>query len=180
MRIVRPALLSLFVLSLISFSCPWALQAQQETCHQGRSLTITQLGPPRSGPRWSFSNGSGLRDPLRTVIRNREAWVEMWKRIYNANPPDEAMALLPEVDFSREMLIVAALGERPTGGYGIIVSGACEREKELEIVVRSISRVTCVGVTQSLTQPLDIVRLPKSELPVVFRETEVDDCKIQD
>ena len=112
------------------------------------------------------------------VIRTREAWVEMWKRIYNANPPDEAMALLPEVDFSREMLIIAALGERPTGGYGIIVDSACEREKELEIVVRSISHVTCGGVTQSLTQPLDIVRLPKTDLPVVFREIDVDDCKV--
>jgi hypothetical protein len=109
------------------------------------------------------------------VIHNREAWVEMWKRIYNANPPDQAMALLPEVDFSREMLIVAALGERPTGGYGIIIDSACEQEKELEVVVRSISRLRC-GVTQSLTQPLDIVRLPKSELRVVFREIEEDDC----
>lgn len=113
------------------------------------------------------------------VIRDREAWVEMWKRIYGQQPIDEIMALLPEVDFSREMLIVAALGERPTGGFGIIVDSACEREKELEIVVRSISRVTCGGVTQSLTQPLDIVRLPKTELPVVFREIEVvDDCKM--
>jgi hypothetical protein len=45
------------------------------------------------------------------------------------------MALLPEVDFSREMLIIAALGERPTGVYGIIIDSACEREKDLEIVV---------------------------------------------
>jgi hypothetical protein len=113
------------------------------------------------------------------VIRDRETWVEMWKRIYGQQPTDEIMALLPEVDFSREMLIVAALGERPTGGFGIIVDSACEREKELVIVVRSISRLGCGGVTQSVTQPLDIVRLPKTELPVVFREIEVvDDCKM--
>ena len=173
---MRRARLSLFVLFLITSSSPWAPQAHQETCNQGRSLTVNQLGPQRSGPRWSYTDGSGLRDRLRTVIHNREAWVEMWKRIYNANPPDQAMALLPEVDFSREMLIVAALGERPTGGYGIIIDSACEQEKELEVVVRSISRTRCGGVTQSLTQPLDIVRLPKSELRVVFREIEEDDC----
>jgi len=174
---MKRALLS-FVLLLISSSFPWALQAREESCHRGRSLSVTQLGPKRSGPRWSFTSGSGLKERLRTVIRTREAWVEMWKRIYNANPPDEAMALLPEVDFSREMLIIAALGERPTGGYGIVVDSACKRQKELEIVVRSISHVTCGGVTQSLTQPLDIVRLPKSELPVAFAEVEVDDCKM--
>jgi len=174
---MRRAGVSLFVLFLISSSFPWAAQAHQKACQQGRSLTVTQLGPQRSGPRWSLTDGSGLKERLRTVIRTREAWVEMWKRIYNANP-DEAMALLPEVDFSREMLIVAALGARPTGGYGIIVDSACEREKELQIVVRSLSRVKCGAVTQSLTQPLDIVRLPKSKLPVVFCEIEEDDCKI--
>lgn len=112
------------------------------------------------------------------MVRGREAWIEIWKRIYRPDPTDGTMAPLPEVDFAREMLIVAALGERPTGGYGIIVDSACEQEKELKIVVRSISRVKCGGVTDSLTQPLDIVRLPKSELPVVFQEIEVDDCNI--
>jgi hypothetical protein len=75
------------------------------------------------------------------------------------------------------MLIVVALGERPTGSYGIIVDSVYEREKELEILVRSISRVKCGLVIQSLTQPLDLVRLPKTELSVVFREIEVDECK---
>jgi hypothetical protein len=85
---------------------------------------------------------------------------------------------LPEIDFSREIVIVVALGVRPSGGYGIIVDGAYERDKQLKIVVRSISPGKGCIVTAALTQPVDIVRLPKTVRSVVFREAEVmHECK---
>ena len=82
----------------------------------------------------------------------------------------------PEIDFAREVLIVAATGIRPTGGYGIIIDPAYDRGDRLEVTVRSISP-GCGMQTQALTSPLDVVRLPKSEHPIVFREIKaVTEC----
>ena len=129
---MRRALLSLYVLFLVGLSGFLSVQANQEGTYQGRSVPITQLGPNRSGPRGSFTNLSGIWDSRRVVIRDNEAWLEMWKRIHSPDPthgPYSNLPRLPEIDFAREMLIVVALGARPTGSYGIIIDGAYEREK---------------------------------------------------
>jgi hypothetical protein len=80
------------------------------------------------------------------------------------------------------MLIVASMGEKPSGGYEIVITGACEVDNKIEIQVRSSDYTKCGGAnTAVITAPVDIVRLPKSDLPVVFRETEFPstpaDCK---
>lgn len=169
---MKRVLLSFFILILISFSGYPFVRATLGA--QGRSVPITQLGPKRSGPRWSYGN-SGGRDALRVVIRDREAWLDFWKRMC---PPNPEMPPLPEVDFSREMIVVAAMGERPNMGYGIIIESAYERDNQIEINVRSISiSLKGCGVFPASTSPIDIVRIPKTERPVVFRETEaVRDC----
>ena len=83
---------------------------------------------------------------------------------------------LPEVDFSREMLIVAAMGQQPSVYY-IIIDSACEVDNQLEVLVRSTSFFRAARILGSLPETVDIVRLPKTDLPVVFRETEVtSDC----
>jgi hypothetical protein len=178
---MKRALLFLLVLFLVSFSGHTALQANQETGDQGTPVPVTQLGPKRSGPRWSFTSNSGISDRLRMVIRDREAWLDVWKRIHSPGPthgPSSTVPPLPEIDFSREMLIVVTSGARPTGGYGIIVDAAYERHDQFEIVVRTISPGKGCFVTQAVTQPVDIVRLPKTERSVVFREIEVvQECK---
>jgi hypothetical protein len=35
---------------------------------------------------------------------------------------------MPEVDFSKEMVVVAAMGEKPSSDHGIIIDGACDVE----------------------------------------------------
>src|SRR5712671_3246759 len=115
---MKRALVSSLILLLISFSADSALRPNQGVAYQGTPVPITQLGPKRSGPRWSFTDVSGITDPLRMVIRDRDAWREMWKRVHHGQFPE--LPSLPEIDFSREMIVVAALGGRPTSGYGII------------------------------------------------------------
>jgi hypothetical protein len=174
------ALLSLFVVLLISIPSLQALRAAQAT--QGRPVPITPMGPKLPGPRTSFRTTCGIWDQLRVVVRDRDAWLDVWKRIHRFDPnrgPYPEPPPLPEIDFSREMLIVAAMGARPTSGYAIIIEGAYayDRNYRLEVVVRSVENRNC-GAFQVMTAPVDIVRLPKTERAVVFREVEVvPDCK---
>jgi PrcB C-terminal len=176
---MKRALLSLLVLLLISIPGPQVLRATQE--NQGRQVPITPMGPRLPGPRTSFTTGCYVWDQLRVVIRDRDAWLDLWKRIHRPDPyrvPYPEPPPLPEIDFSREMIVVAAMGRRPTSNYDIIIDGAYERDNRLEVVVRSVENRKGCGAYMIITAPVDIVRLPKTERTVVFREIEVvPDCQ---
>ena len=71
------------------------------------------------------------------------------------------------------MVVVAAMGARPTSGYWIIIDGACEVDGQVEVFVSNVEDVRCTGQLQVVTSPADAVRLPRTDLPIVFRETQV-------
>jgi hypothetical protein len=168
---MKRAPLTFLIMLLLSLSGYPVPRTIQQADYQAPSVPITQLGPKRSGPRASFMYYTHVLEPLRIVIRENDTWRGTWKRIhldYSEVPP------LPEIDFSREMIIFVALGERPTGGYGIIIDSVYERNDRLEVVVRSVLPGKTCGLTQAVTAPIDIVRLPnKIGHSVSFRETEV-------
>lgn len=183
---------AVFFFIVVLFCCHVQAIAQitQQPDSGGTPVRVTQLGPERSGPRWSYQDSGCLSSPARIVIRDRETWDKQWKQMVagpacgvsfsreaNGTIVPTPLPAPPDIDFSREMIIVAAMGPRPTGGYAIIVDSAYERSDKLEIIVRSISPGSC-GVWTMETQPVDIVRIAKSERPIVFREIKaVLECK---
>lgn len=122
---------------------------------------------------YSFAFYSGLVEPRRLVVRDRAAWAEVWAAIWRRHSP---LPALPEVDFAREMLVVAALGERPTGGYGILVDSAAATAEGLAVRIRTISPAPGCGVTLALTQPVDIARLPRHDGVVLFHDRPEYGC----
>ena len=163
-------------LSLLLLACAGiSVLSANQNIDKGTPVPFTELDPNRPGPRRSLVINSGILDPLRVVIRDRDDWLETWKLI---SIPRFPRPPLPEIDFSREMLIVVAMGQRNTGGYDVIVDGVYERDKKLEVDVKSTSPGRRCGVTGALTEPVDVVRVQKSDYPVVFRETNVTrECK---
>ena len=148
----------------------------RESVCRGKAVAVSLLerpfGPKLSGRRTSYLN-AGISQRTRLVIRDRDEFNELWNQIMRSasdKPP------LPEVDFSREMLIVAAMGQQPSVNE-IIVDSACEVDNQLEVLVRITRFLPCGAHAGLLPETVDIVRLPKTDLPVVFRETEVtSDC----
>ncbi|HXQ38248.1 MAG TPA: hypothetical protein VN843_29855, partial [Anaerolineales bacterium] len=101
---------------------------------------------------------------FRLVFKNRDELGDCWKRF---------TASLPEIDFSKEMVVVSAMGQRPSSGYWTIIHGACEVDDQVEVFVSNVDDVKCIGQFPALTYPADAVRLPRTDLPVVFRETQI-------
>ena len=136
----------------------------------GNALTLTRL---RAEP-FSFTFYSGLDDRQRIVVRDQTQWREIWQQIWKRTSP---VPDLPSIDFTREMVIVAADGSRPTGGYNILIERASDSGGAgINVIIRSVSPGRC-GVTQGLTQPVDIARLTRREGVVTFTErAEVQDC----
>jgi hypothetical protein len=110
---------------------------------------------------------------FRLVIKSRDEFSNFWKRLTAPVPPGQWVPSLPEIDFSKEMIVVAAMGQRPTSGYLTVIDGACEVDGQVEVFVSNVEDVTCMGQMMVVTHPADAVRLPRTDLPIVFRETQI-------
>ncbi|HTJ23319.1 MAG TPA: protease complex subunit PrcB family protein [Gemmatimonadaceae bacterium] len=138
--------------------------AQLDTA--GDSLPVTRL---RTGAT-AYTTYSGLNDSVRAVVRDSTAWLELWRAI---NRPFYPPPPLPPVDFERDMIVIAALGTRPTAGYDIVIEGARQDSAAVEIALRTLSPAPGCPVSAAMTQPVDLATIPASQRAVRFREKSI-------
>lgn len=153
---------------------PSAAVSPSESRAPASAVVPVRVSRLRAEP-YSFTSTSSLRAPQRTVISDMTAWRTAWSRLWAgaaSEPP------LPAVDFAREVIVLAALGERPTGGYQIVVDSATTASEGGVVVhVRTVSPGARCGVYHALTQPVDLARLPRVQGPVTFRDhAVVENC----
>ena len=115
---------------------------------------------------------SRLPSSVRLVVQDSVDWAAIWRRM---NGPGAAAR--PEIDFSREMLLVVGMGEQPCMGYGISVDTVFrDRERRIYAVVRERQRGVRCGCLNEVVSPVDVIRVPRTARPVTFlerRETNV-------
>jgi protease stability complex PrcB-like protein len=150
------------VLLVAAGACHSAFAAGQPSAQQ-EPVPLQRF---RDGPM-GFSSYSGLIDSLRVVVRDSSAWRQLWQQI---NRPFIPPPSLPSIDFRREMVVVAALGSRPNGGFDVVIEGAAEDSSGIEIDVRRSSPAAGCPVSAVETQPVDLARLPASARSLRFRE----------
>ena len=172
---------------LTGLSLWFGVQGTPPVVCRGKPLPITLL----PGPKMTFSPTMPLRfggtrelprPPItgfrtekgfRLVIKTQDEFTDFWKRSIVSFQPSSEIPPPPLVDFSKDMVVVSAMGERPTSGYMTIIDGACEVDGHVEVFVSNVENVRCGGVAPVLTYPADAVRIPQTDLPVVFRETQL-------
>lgn len=64
---------------------------------------------------------------------------------------------LKSIDFSQEQVVLVALGQKPTGGFSIILDGSEIIDGQLELTVRSRGPEPGTMVTQALTTPCAVI-----------------------
>lgn len=133
-------------------------------------LPITRFAPTNS----DFSSFSGIRTPRHAVVRDSTTWRTTWQQI---NQPFFPQPPLPTVDFNREMVLLAAMGTEPSGGYELLIESATRDTTGIDVQLRRVSPGAGCPVSAVLTQPLDLVRVPFSDQPVRFSErAETTSC----
>jgi hypothetical protein len=96
--------------------------------------------------------GSGIKGARQLVIRDAATWSQFWSEL--------GAGVQPEVDFSRDLVIAVASGERSSGGHDIEVQKVTRTGGELRIeVLRTAPGKDCMA-TAALTQPVDVVMVP--------------------
>src|SRR5687768_16334443 len=111
----------------------------------GTVLEIRRIG------RWV---GSGIRGARRLVIRDAATWTQFWSEL--------GAGVRPEVDFSTDLVIAVASGERSSGGHDIEVRQVARTGGQLRIAVVETSPGEGCVITAALTQPVDVVVVPAS------------------
>lgn len=132
----------------------------------GVPIDVTRITP--EAPSTVFY--SQLKDPLRTAVFDAATFEEIWKRAFAGRDPVPAP---PQVDFTTHFVVVAALGERSSGGYAIEVSGAMREHDGVVVGVLSTSPGKGCSVSLAMTQPLDVVMIKRpasGPVPVRFEE----------
>ncbi len=119
---------------------------------------------------------SGLKDPVRTVIRDSSAWKEWWRRV----TADHLQAVpVPSVDFHREMVVLVGLGTQRSTGYEVSVVSVRRVGATLQVRVQ----VSLLGpgpcmAGMAVTSPVDVIRIPRSGSVVTFLdESFQQDCR---
>lgn len=111
----------------------------------------------------SFTPFSAIRRPERLIIRDASAWAAAWKDIApNASQP------APSVDFSCQMVVLAALGQQPDAGYQIRVDSAAMGTHGLTIWIATITAGAGCASAAVITQPVDIASLPRIDADAHF------------
>lgn len=163
MKTLRMAASAAVLLAAACTASPSAVPSRTEV-PAGTPVTLTELtGYSR--------HHSGIGETSRMVVASEAAWNSVVGRIYSQG------AQRPAIDFASEMVIVAAMGGRPTGGYRITVERAVRTASEVVVEVVETSPGRSCGTTQALTAPVHAVRIARQDVPVRFVERKaVHEC----
>jgi hypothetical protein len=155
------------LLLLLSLGCSASLGGPEDAT----PLPVTRFKNDQA----SYVYVSQMRQPQRLVIRDNAAWTAAWSSLWTTTGSIPAP---PQVDFTREMVVLAALGERSSGGFGITIDSAKSTASGVTVFVTPTSPGPRCMTTAALTQPVDIARLPRVDTAVRFQDVaKVQDCQ---
>ena len=99
---------------------------------------------------------------------SKEGLEKIWKIAYGTDAPP-----LPKVDFSKEYVIGVFAGQKSTGGNSATITTVTEAENMRTVAVMLTKPGEDCMVTQSLTNPYQIVAVPFSDATLTHSDTEV-------
>jgi hypothetical protein len=100
------------------------------------------------------------------LVKNESDWDKVWIQAKGRIDP---LPTRPTVDFSRQCVIAAFMGERPSSGFRIEISAIEKRGKILDL---HIKKYETPGMLTVVTNPFYLVRLPKGDYELnIIEET---------
>jgi hypothetical protein len=142
-------------------------------------LGACETRPDEDLPRIAFTTldqgvHSGISDGIWGTVRDADTWLQLWDRhTLGRIPPPEP----PQVDFSQYMVFMYFAGQRPTSGYTVEVVEVLGGEGLWRARVIEHRPARGSFVTQVVTQPYHIIRLPLSQQRVTVQLTEEEQLR---
>jgi hypothetical protein len=150
-------------LGYTGFSVEWTVNRFETVVQEELGFTTISVG--------TFS-GYGRQANL--VIQDSQAWIDLWNQhmLFMVEPLP-----VPEVDFSKDMIVAVFMGVVNTGGYSLHINEVVETDSVIVVKMeRTEPGPTCI-VPQVLTQPYHMIQITRTEKPVTFEvTTEILEC----
>jgi len=91
------------------------------------------------------------------LVKSESDWEKVWIQAKGRIDP---LPALPTVDFNRQYVVAAFMGERPSSGYHIEITSI---EKRGEILDVFIKKYETPGMLTVMTSPFYLARLPRGD-----------------
>jgi hypothetical protein len=131
-------------------------------------LAPPELNTPDILPQrdvYSLQSLSGMETKLGRIITDQAGLQAAWDAVFaNYSSPDKPM--VPYVDFSQEVLLLAAAGPTPVQLQWFRITLVRERPEHLAVLVES--QYPCGGGLPVATNPVHIVSVPRVATQAVF------------
>lgn len=158
---MRQTYLALLALTLLAAGC-----AAEEEPTSDTSSFDEAIEP--------FRYNSGINQKKRFVIKSEEEWATVWASISKNRDPKRPA---PRVDFARNMVVVAAMGQRLTGGFSVEIGNVQLSDDSLSVEVRETSPGPACTTSGVITFPIAAELVPRTEAEVTFIESaQTSDC----
>ena len=133
-------------------------------------------------PSLYFTGNEGPEIATFTAVQSESAWRNLWAQLEPRLPREmgqKASHPFPHIDFTRQTLLVAALGTKPTGGYSLSVQSVTENPTSISVKLVALNPgKPCgdmsYGITQITTHPIALLLIAKTAKPVHFDTTQVE------
>jgi hypothetical protein len=105
---------------------------------------------------------SNIATPRQAVVRDGAAWAALWAEHSGSN------AALPQVDFTKQMVVGVFLGARPNGCYRTDITEVALLDGKLAVSHTDTEPGPGTICTMAITYPAHLVIVPRTEAPVAF------------
>jgi hypothetical protein len=131
---------------------------------------VSMYAAQHSDPNWQWQRRTPLTNPWFGVVTS-----EAQLRRVLADRQGPGVPTIPDIDWKRHVLVVAALGEVPTGGWAARITLITEKPDHVLVRVNLRSPALTDFVPQVISYPTDIVCIPKTKLPASNKEWVFED-----
>jgi hypothetical protein len=112
-----------------------------------------------------------ISDRKNYLVNGEEELQRLWTMVYGASAPPK-----PALDFMQHDVIAVFMGEAPSGGHAITISGIEDTADARIVRIMLTAPGEGCMTSQAITSPYQLVRVPISSLPLTkeYAETTAD------
>lgn len=107
------------------------------------------------------SKASGMRTAGAQIVSRPEPWMAMWDSIVLGQTPKPPM---PAIDFEKNILIVATLGETPDSCKHVRIDQVVRRNGALDVTISEVRPPASCTCPPVVVQPVHVVSVPRAAL----------------
>lgn len=108
-------------------------------------------------------SGSDVEETI--IIKDEKALGSFFSKINRTRKPGLPV---PEVDFTKEMILIHCMGEQINGEHATL---SVEEENEKEVIISTfIEKLKKSGTSSAFTSPFSVYKMPLTQKEITFKE----------